>query len=442
MANKYQIKRTSVSGRTPNTTNAANSAYIDVGELAINTADGILYSSDGTNLIELNRNIPNGDVANVLYVSKSGSDTNDGTTLVTSFLTIKAALAVATTGTTIFLKSGDYIEDNPVTIPAGVAIVGDNLRTVTVRPLNTTSDIFYVNNKCYVTGITFRDHLTPAAAFAFNPNSSAGTITTSPYIQNCSSITTTGTGAYIDGDVVGGTKSMVMDSFTQFNSGGIGIHIDNGGYSQLVSIFTICCDIGILCENGSSCSITNSNSSFGNYGLKADGTSTLSYSGSTNGVNVPGNTIVIDGLSTRPRVNDGVTFDGGTTFFTVESATALSSGESTVTLLEDIPEIANDTTAEFYQVSTIWASGHTFEFVGSGTDLSTALPQAGGIPIQANEIQESNGGKVLYTSTDQKGDFRIGGDLLISRSDGTITGTAFEKGLFAVLTPYILAIEG
>ena len=54
MANtKIQIKRTTVSGRTPNTTNAANTQYIAAGELALNLTDGILYSSNGTGLITI-----------------------------------------------------------------------------------------------------------------------------------------------------------------------------------------------------------------------------------------------------------------------------------------------------------------------------------------------------------------------------------------------------
>ena len=48
MANKIQVKRTSIPGRTPNTTNSSNSQYIDSGEFALNLADGILYSSNGS----------------------------------------------------------------------------------------------------------------------------------------------------------------------------------------------------------------------------------------------------------------------------------------------------------------------------------------------------------------------------------------------------------
>ena len=391
----------------------------------------------------LEDNVTRESAPNTLYVSKSGNDNNDGTSLSNSFLTIGAALANSTSGTTVFVKSGDYTENNPVTIPAGVAVVGDNLRTVTVRPANPTSDIFYVNNRCFITGITFRDHLDPAAAFAFNPDGSAGNIFTSPYVQDCSSITTTGKGMYVDGSVVGGQRSMVLDAYTQFNQGGTGIHIDNDGYAQLVSIFTICCEVGVLCTNGGYCSVTNSNSSFGTYGLKADGVGPVKLSGATNRTDQTGTEIVIDGLSARPAVGNVVTFDGGTTFYTIAASTPVSNTQATVTLIEEVETpIPIDTPAEFHARSFISTSGHTFEYVGAGNTLAQALPEGGGVPVQENEVVEINGGKVFYTSTDQWGDFRIGGDLTINRADGTITGRTFDRSLFAVLTPYILAIEG
>ena len=53
----------------------------------------------------------------------------------------------------------------------------------------------------------------------------------------------------------------------------------------------------------------------------------------------------------------------------------------------------------------------------------------------------ANGGRVNYTSTDQFGDFRVGEGLMINEVAGVIEGTTFDKSLFAVLTPYILALE-
>jgi len=386
-------------------------------------------------------------VDKVLYVSKSGNDSNDGKSLDKPFLTIKAALAIANTGTTVFIKAGDYTEINPVIVPAGVALVGDNLRTVTVRPQTTNQDLFYVNNACYLTGMTFRSHISPAAAVAFNPNGSAGNITTSPYIQNCSSITTTGTGMRIDGSHVSGfLRSMVLDSYTQFNQGGKGIHILNNGYAQLVSIFTICCTESVLCESGGQCSITNSNSSFGTRGLVANGKSSLLFTGSTNGTNpdLSRANVIIDGLSTnKPSVNDVATFDSGNTFFTIIKTSGLVSGQTTVTFAETLPtSIADNTTVEFYRRSFISASGHTFEYVGSGTSIATAIPQAGGEVIPENEVVEESGGKVFYSSTDQFGNFKIGGELSFVNAKGVIEGRTFNRSLFTVLTPYILALEG
>ena len=380
-----------------------------------------------------------GDATNVLYVSKDGNDSNSGNSLESAKLTIAGACAVATTGTTIFVKSGDYTETNPVSVPAGVGIVGDNLRTVTVRPATPTSDIFHVRNKCYITGITFRDHLNPSAAIAF-PTAGAGAITTSPYVQNCSSITTTGCGMRINGNLASGLKSMVLDGYTQFNQGGKGIHILNSGYAQLVSIFTICCTIGVHCESGGQCSISNSNNSFGDYALWADGKSSLLYSG--NVVSFINGTVVVNNLAQRPAVNDSFQFAGDTSWYTVKSATALASGQSTI--IFDQPPGATPTAGDgvsFYQPSLISASGQTFEYVGTGTNILTATPRLGGIPIQINEVTQANGGIVNWTSTDQFGDFRIGAGLVINEEAGIITGTTFEKSLFTIMTPYILALE-
>lgn len=391
-----------------------------------------------------------GKVNNVYYVSKSGSDSFDGTTLSQSFATIDRALQVVnalpvSTNTTIYVKSGEYTINNPINIPANVALIGDNLRTTFIMPTTTNVDLFYVNNGCYITGFTFKNHVSPAAVVAYNPNGSAGVIFKSPYVQNCSSITTTGTGMRIDGAHVTGLRSMVADAFTQINAGGKGVHIKNRGYAQLVSIFTVCCDTAVLCESGGQCSITNSNSSFGIYGLKSTGSSLLAYSGTVaQDYNENASEILITGLASRPNYGDAIKFSSDSFYYTVVAVTELSGTNVTVTL--DIglkTSVLSGTAVTFHQHSLITASSHTFEYVGSGIDVATAIPQAGGIPIQANEIvQDANGeGQIYFTSTDQQGDFRIGGELVINRATGTITGTTFDRSLFAVLTPYILALE-
>ena len=74
MANNiFQAKRTNVSGRTPNTTGSyvTNSQYIAAGEFALNMADGILYSSNGSAVIEIGANNTNQRITNSLTVNNA-----------------------------------------------------------------------------------------------------------------------------------------------------------------------------------------------------------------------------------------------------------------------------------------------------------------------------------------------------------------------------------
>lgn len=67
MANKFQLKRTTVSGRTANTTNSSNSSFIDKGELAVNLADRKVFSSDSSNAIfEVGSNLSSLSVGSIV----------------------------------------------------------------------------------------------------------------------------------------------------------------------------------------------------------------------------------------------------------------------------------------------------------------------------------------------------------------------------------------
>ena len=79
----------------------------------------------------------------------------------------------------------------------------------------------------------------------------------------------------MDHHALGPIKSMVLDSYTQYNEAGIGASITNEGYAQLVSLFTICDETAVFTGSGGACDLTNSNSSFGNYGLVSDGVGPL-----------------------------------------------------------------------------------------------------------------------------------------------------------------------
>ena len=467
---------------------------------------------------------------NVFYVAKDGDDSNNGTSIDNAKLTIASAVGVAQSGSVIKVLSGNYVESNPIVVPAFVAIVGDDLRSVKVLPSNTTQDLFHVNKGCKLANMTFSGHVHPSAAVAF-PNSGATNVGggkwKGPYIQNCTSDTTTGTGIRVDGNKAVKTKSMNVDAFTQYNQGGVGVAVTNEGYAQLVSVFTICCNEAITVHKGGQADVANSNCSFGTFGLIADGVSNEQFTGIVTASGAAGqdNIVVnVGAVTTRPYDGQVVYFDqlfksvesititnGGSgytstpsvtitsptgpngevatafatieggkvteidiissgsqytgtatitisapdsgttatatavmadTYYTINSATPIVSGITTLTLAENLLNtVGVASTAYFFQQSKIIASSHTFEYIGAGNNITSATPKRGGVTIQANEVKSQNGGRVIYTSTDQAGNFRIGDDLQINQSTGTISGRAFSKSLFSEMTPFILALS-
>jgi hypothetical protein len=271
-----RIKRSAVPGKIPSI------EQLPLGELGLNTYDAELFARRervgiGTDIIRIGAGAT---VTNILYVTKDGSNNNTGKKLGDAKATIGAALTAATTGTVIKVSAGSYLENNPLVIPEQVSIVGDSLREVSVQPLNANQDLFYVSNGNYIAEMSYTGTLNSGKAiFAFNPNQ-IGYFNQSPYVQNCTNFIPNSIGMKIDGSkAIGPLKSMVVDSYTQYNQGGIGVSITNEGYAQLVSIFTICNDTAIFCGSGAACDLTNSNSSFGNFGLVADGVGPRKYTG-------------------------------------------------------------------------------------------------------------------------------------------------------------------
>jgi hypothetical protein len=281
-------------------------------------------------------------------------------------------------------------------------------------------------------------------------------ITSSPYVYVCSSRTTTGTGLKVDGSLATGNKSMVSAQFTQINVGGIGFHVLNDGYAQLVSMFGIFCDTAFLAESGGTASMGNCNVNFGNRGLVADGKGALIMS-----ANVSVNTAIADftlnlnniSVNSDPYMSVSANvpyigligyFEGDTTetYYVVVSSTVPQAGNTIVTLRNSLDNVfTTNTRILFYQQSQLRSSAQTFEFVGAGTTLTSALPRNGGIPNNEAQIVRTNDGAVFCTSTNENGDFQVS-DLIIEQATGTVSGRTFSKSLYAEMTPFILALEG
>jgi len=521
---------------------------------------------------------------NIIYVTKDGDDSNSGLLEGDAKATIGGAAAVAQDGDTIYVRSGTYFENNPIGLRTDVSISGQDLRLVTVVPLNPTQDLFHVRRGCLLENMNFAGTSvaiahTGAAMVAFPPTGAAiqnsGYIGPgpanegpsgrwrSPYVRNCTNFATSSIGMKVDGDHVdasfSGTnnlgqdlKCMVVDSYTQYNQNGIGVSVINKAYAQLVSIFTINCQTAIFAGTGGQCDLTNSNSSFGVYGLYADGTSDAEFVGVvtttaladsdtficegvrdenqnprkpfdgqgaffkinladysdvggatgivteplrtirnivvTNGgsgysqasppvvsisppqgpepilaelsanVSAAGTITSIDviasGRNFLPTQDMNITISGSggavaiantdPILYTVASGTEpTNSGLTTVTFNEFVPySVGAGTSIEFRRLSRIITSSHSFEYVGAGTDINRANPFQGGVPIPENEVVAINGGQIPFTSTDQKGNFRIGAGLVIDQTTATISGRDFNRAIQANLTPLILALGG
>ena len=277
------ISTTTILIKSSNTPNAQPTPdQLQLGELAVNSFDGYLFTKRyrpgyGTDIIQIGYNqFP--VVTNLIYVTSDGNDNNTGRTLGLAKRTIGGAVAVASPGSVIKVSAGNYLENNPITLPDYVGIVGDSLREVFVTPLN-QGDLFYVGSGNYFYNMSFSGSANPGAVVSFDPNA-VRYVQHSPYVQNCTNLIPNSIGMKVDGNnAVGPLKSMVLDAYTQYNQGGIGVSITNEGYAQLVSLFTICDDVAVYCGSGAACDLTNSNSSFGNYGLVADGIGAKKYTG-------------------------------------------------------------------------------------------------------------------------------------------------------------------
>jgi hypothetical protein len=295
-------------------------------------------------------------------------------------------------------------------------------------------------------------------------------IEASPYIQNSSIISFLGgSGVEVDGDKVtqpnspfpglesdgrasypNQGKSMVASAFTIVSFGGIGYKVVNDGYTQLVSVFVIFCADGVFCDTGGYASVTNSATNFGTYALRARGYRKEAYEFDvatiTNVSTTPtGRTIfTVSGLGREPLEHYIVKIDGyenqntNIEYF-VEAVSGVSVAapyNATLTLdsaasfrrLSDgavvSPSVGefNGKTIRLHRPSIVNSSSHTWEFAGAGTNYN-ALPENGGVKVEANEQVSENYGRVYTSGTDELGDFKVGYFAKIENRTGAITFT-------------------
>jgi hypothetical protein len=253
-------------------------------------------------------------------------------------------------------------------------------------------------------------------------------ITSSPYVQNCSSITgpfdvngkqiTTavslpydnaklalygfanldpvgaGGGIRIDGEVLDSAtviRSFVADSFTQLNQGGIGHLIINRGYAQFVSCFTTFSSVGYWARSGGFANISNSVVDFGDVGLKSEGYYPVAYETGTLSTSYTSKvaSVTLSGSGSGYTGNFTVNFTGGLGAGGVAAVgTAIVNAGSVISV-----QIPSGTQGSGYiSAPTIdWSLGAP----GTGAAGSVNLLQNSNVIISGNTIKPANSSAML-----------------------------------------------
>jgi hypothetical protein len=368
---------------------------------------------------------------------------------------------------------------------ANLSIVGEAQRSCFVHPTVATQEqiMFRCNSGTYIDGFTFVGLKASGArgTNAIDTNATYGlpanqgwvagfypgcSIKKSPYINNCSNFADsginnaafdpnnyagtggdltsapTGGGIIVDGSVPSVSsplRSFVINEFTQVCLDGPGLLVCNNGYAQAVSFFGLFCHYHAKALSGGQINMEVGTTDFGRYGLIADGKSSAAiFTATANGAASAGaTTFAINaptaggswfGAATRPAIN--MLVQVGSDIYPILSATANGAGWNVVISRPDPTDLssnlglanshANGATVSFFLRSIISTASHTMEYAGSGTNYN-ALPENGGVAVEANESVNLNNGKVWLTSTDQSGKFKVGDTFQVNQQTGVVT---------------------
>ena len=353
---------------------------------------------NGTQLNVAQLQTENADFAlrpgNAFFVSTNGDDANSGDSPQSPFRTIKHALDNVDASTegpvTILVYPGEYQEQLPLEVPTNTSIQGLDIRSTIVLPTsdNQSEDVFLMNGESTVQNLTIKDFFYDNIndkGYAFRFASNAIVTSRSPYIQNITVITQgsstpnddprgfaagdAGKGALVDGaDVLNTSRDAAM----LFHS---------------VTFITPGVD-ALTLTNGVRVEWLNSFSYFANRGIyiKNGVTGHLSTDGST----------VLYGGELRSIGSANVYGNIG----------AEADGDDCIAYL----------------------IMHNFAYVGAGKLVDNDPSRA----IQANEVIESNSGRIYYQSMDHLGNFRVGEQFVANQETGETNLTLSEGDIDAI----------
>ena len=468
-----RLKRSSTPGKIPLTSD------LQLGELAVNTHDGKAYLKKDVGGVETVVNLGGGYPGQTYYVTKTGLDTNDGQNISAAFATLKKALTVAVSGDTILISSGTFTEIFPLTIPQGVTVRGNGLRSTFIQPTSGTerNDAFLLNGESTIEDLAlgnfyYNSSTDTGYGFKFAPN--MVTTTRSPYVQritvlnrgstqtptdpygfdtvdNYPTAKVAGRGVLIDASVVQSTTlepAMLFNECTFITPNQTALKMTNGARTEWVNCFTYFSSVGIEGISGSVGIASTANAQLKLSGITTSITSNYVVKYYQSGtpvaigtvVSVEGDYITILGKGSGIFNSVGIGSTQDVRIFQSNGTTQV--GTASTILWADYQKFGADmrsigSATNFGTVGVrgdgkgvqLRLFGFNFGCVGSGKtftqDPTLSLPE--------NEAIQLNGGRVYFQSVDQAGNFRIGSIFRIdqetglvsiaSTSDITLTGT-------------------
>ena len=154
--------------------------------------------------------------------------------------------------------------------------------------------------------------------------------------------------------------------------------------------------------------------------------------------------LIVSNLNTVPLVGSNLSIAGNNQVYKVTSATAVFGTtapfiEASIQLSPEMTTTlspANGTQIQLRQLySQCRVTNHDFLLVGTGNRRDTNYPY---IDITTAKIQnqavETNQGHIFYTSTDENGNFSVGGLFGVQQATGTVTLSATQFGLTGLET--------
>jgi len=314
---------------------------------------------------------------NIFYVSTEGSDANTGDHTQDPYRTLKRALDAADgsdlQSVTIHVLAGTYEEEFPLTVPSYVSVIGSDVRNTIVKPAIgfTNADAFLLDGDCTIENITVKDfYYDDNVGYAFRFKQDAIIKERSPYIQNVTVITKGSTVSPQD-----------PRGFAAGDAGG-GAYVDGAVLdpaSESASMLFSGCTF--ITPNADALVMTN--------GVRVEWLTCFTY-------------FARRGIYAFNNSTGRVT-ETGLTKFGAEIRSIASAN-----VYGTLGAVADGDDCLMYLIN------HNFAYIGVNerTDNDNTLAE------ESQEVTEENNGKIVFTSIDHTGKYKVGNDFFVDFDSG------------------------